>query len=69
MGGTADLRNTYGASRTQTAFDEYFHTADVRKLVTRKYSYIVYYTIDEAGEEIIILTIQHPSRKREHEDA
>jgi toxin ParE1/3/4 len=41
----------------------------VRKLVTRKYPYLVYYTVDEAGEEIIILTIQHPAREREHEDA
>jgi toxin ParE1/3/4 len=41
----------------------------VRKLVTRKYPYLVYYTVDETGEEIIILTIQHPTREREHEDA
>ena len=41
----------------------------VRKLVTRKYPYLVYYTVDEAAEEIIILTIQHPAREREHEDA
>jgi toxin ParE1/3/4 len=41
----------------------------VRKLVTRKYPYLVYYTIDQAAEEIVILTIQHPARKREHEDA
>jgi len=30
MGGTADLRHRYGASRTPTAFDEFFHTADFR---------------------------------------
>ncbi len=30
MGGCADLRNVYGASRSQTPFDELFHTADVR---------------------------------------
>lgn len=41
----------------------------VRKLVTRKYPYLVYYTVDETSEEIVILTIQHPARKREHEDA
>jgi toxin ParE1/3/4 len=41
----------------------------VRKLVTQKCPYLVYYTVDEAGEEIIILTIQHPAREREHEDA
>ena len=31
IGGFADLRNAYGASRTGTAFDEYFHTADFRR--------------------------------------
>ena len=41
----------------------------VRKLVTRKYPYLVYYRVDEAANEIIILTIQHPAREREHEDA
>ena len=41
----------------------------VRKLITRKYPYLVYYTVDETGEEIIILTVQHPARKREHDDA
>jgi hypothetical protein len=30
-GGLADLRSVYGASRVGTAFDEFFHTADVRR--------------------------------------
>ena len=41
----------------------------VRKLVTRHYPYLVYYTADESIEEIIIITIQHPAREREHSDA
>jgi toxin ParE1/3/4 len=41
----------------------------VRKLVTRRYPYLVYYTADESAEEIIILNIQHPAREREHSDA
>ncbi len=41
----------------------------VRKLVTRKYPYLVYFTVEEATEEIVIVTIQHPARAREHEDA
>src|SRR5450759_1736356 len=41
----------------------------VRKLVTRRYPYHVYYTADESAEEIIIITIQHPAREREHSDA
>ena len=42
---------------------------DVRKLVTRQYRYIVYYSIEHATKEILVLTIQHPARKREHDDA
>jgi hypothetical protein len=30
MGGFADLRHVYGADRVGTAYDEFFHTADVR---------------------------------------
>ena len=30
-GGVADLRDVLGATMTNTAFDEYFHTADVRR--------------------------------------
>ena len=40
----------------------------VRKLVTPKYRYLVYYTIDEGAEEVVILTIQHPARSREYRD-
>ena len=40
----------------------------VRKLVTPKHRYLVYYTIDEGAEEIVILTIQHPARSREYRD-
>ena len=41
----------------------------MRKLVTRRYPYLVYYTVDDRAEEIIILAIQHPAREREHSDA
>jgi toxin ParE1/3/4 len=40
----------------------------VRKLVTRRYRYLVYYTIDAVAEEIIVITIQHAAREREYED-
>lgn len=42
--------------------------ADVRKLVTRKYPYVVYYSLDQASDEIVILTIRHSARAREYED-
>jgi toxin ParE1/3/4 len=41
----------------------------VRKFVTRKYAYLVYYTVDEEAEEIVILNVKHPARRREHDDA
>ena len=41
----------------------------VRKLVARRYPYIVYYTADDIAEEVVVLSIQHPSREREHSDA
>jgi toxin ParE1/3/4 len=41
----------------------------VRKLVTSKYRYLVYYTVNEATEEIIILNVKHPARRRDYEDA
>ncbi len=31
IGGWADLRNNYGASKTNSAFDEYYHMADFRR--------------------------------------
>jgi toxin ParE1/3/4 len=34
-----------------------------------KYRYLVYYTIDEGSEDVVILTIQHPARSREYRDA
>jgi toxin ParE1/3/4 len=41
---------------------------DVRKLVTRKYSYLVYYRIDRADDVIVVLTIQHHARRRQYQD-
>lgn len=41
----------------------------VRKIVTRRYFYVVYYTVDEAAGDIVILAIQHPAREHEYSDA
>ena len=41
----------------------------VRKIVSRKYAYLIYYTIDADAEEIIVLNVNHPAQKREHSDA
>lgn len=40
----------------------------VRKLVVGTYPYLVYYTVDPLAGEIVVLTIQHPSRERGYED-
>jgi plasmid stabilization system protein ParE len=44
-------------------------TEGVRKLVTSRFGYLVYYSIDAAHDEIIVLAVKHPAREREHEDA
>ena len=41
----------------------------VRKIVTRRYSYRIYYMADEATDEIIVVAIRHPARRPEHSDA
>ena len=43
-------------------------TEGVRKVVTRKYPYLVYYTLDEVENEIIILNVKHPARERNYSD-
>jgi toxin ParE1/3/4 len=44
-------------------------TPGVRKLVTRRYSYLVYYRLDMDAHEILILRIRHPARKRKYQNA
>lgn len=43
-------------------------TVGVRKLVTRRYPYRVYYRVDDSAKEVVILTVQHPARDRQFED-
>jgi len=43
-------------------------TTGVRKLVTRRFSYLIYYAVDDAAEEIIILSVQHPAQERAYSD-
>ena len=40
----------------------------VRKLITRRYPYLIYYKIDDVADEIVVLTIRHSAREREHSD-
>ena len=41
---------------------------DVRKLVVPRYPYLIYYTVDQTSEQILIVTIQHSARQREYSD-
>jgi plasmid stabilization system protein ParE len=41
---------------------------DVRKLVTPRYRYLVYYTIEQDTGEVVILPIRHPFRSRQYQD-
>lgn len=41
----------------------------IRKFVVRRYAYLIYYTVDDAMEEIIILNVKHSAQRREYEDA
>jgi plasmid stabilization system protein ParE len=41
----------------------------VRKFVTQRYGYLIYYLADEAGEEIVVLNVKHPARERDFDDA
>ncbi|HWK97986.1 MAG TPA: type II toxin-antitoxin system RelE/ParE family toxin [Pseudolabrys sp.] len=40
----------------------------IRKLVTSKYAYLIYYLHDEVADEVVVLNIKHPARAREHVD-
>ena len=75
-------RNPHAAKRVSAAIDESLRyltlfpragraqtTEGVRKLVTRKYAYIVYYSVDDNAGEIAILADKHPAQQREHDDA
>jgi toxin ParE1/3/4 len=41
----------------------------VRKVVVRKYKYLIYYTWDEDERRISILTIRHGARRRRYSDS
>ncbi len=41
----------------------------VRKLVTSRYRYLIYYIIDEPAQEIVILSVKHSAQDRENQDS
>jgi toxin ParE1/3/4 len=44
-------------------------TEGVRKFVTPRYAYLIYYTVDETAGEIIILSVKHSAQSRDYDDA
>jgi toxin ParE1/3/4 len=52
-------RFPYSGSRTDTE--------PVRKVVVRRYPYIVYYVVDTERRELVIVTIQHGARNQPFE--
>jgi mRNA-degrading endonuclease RelE of RelBE toxin-antitoxin system len=36
--------------------------------VTPRYSYLIYYTIDDATDEVVVVAIQHSARRRDYAD-
>ena len=40
----------------------------VRKLVTPRYGYLIYYLVDALDDSLVVLSVQHPARERGHED-
>jgi plasmid stabilization system protein ParE len=43
-------------------------TEGVRKVVTRRYPYFIYYRVDDSVDEIVVLGVKHPARERDHSD-
>lgn len=74
-------RSPYGATRVRSAI---LHTLEnlarfprlgrsqavegVRKFGTPRYPYLIYYTIDELNDQIVVLSIRHSARRSEMED-
>jgi plasmid stabilization system protein ParE len=42
--------------------------AKVRRQVTRRYPYLIYYQIDLAAGEVIVLSVRHAAQQRDFED-
>jgi toxin ParE1/3/4 len=76
------LRNPTAATRVRAAIYESLQdiilfpqigrrqqTEGVRRFVTPRYAYLIYYTVDETAGEIVILSVKHSAQSRDHEDA
>jgi plasmid stabilization system protein ParE len=75
-------RNPAAADRVSAAVDRNLQTLarfprigrrqrveGVRKFITSPFRYRIYYRLDEAADEIVILSVSHPARRSAHSDA
>ena len=74
-------RNPEAAVRVRTAVDKSFknlvlfpysgrkqEVEGVRKIATRRYPYLIYYRADGVAGQIVIISIRHSARARDHSD-
>jgi plasmid stabilization system protein ParE len=40
----------------------------VRRVLTKTYRYLIYYTVDNEAAEVVVLNVKHPAAKREYFD-
>jgi plasmid stabilization system protein ParE len=40
----------------------------IRKFVTGKYPYLIFYRIDDKRDELVVLSVRHPARERPFSD-
>ena len=70
--GAKHVRNAIRATLSQlTKFPRLANlqaTPGVHKIITAKYPYLIYYTIDDTAGTISVVTIRHASQRREFED-
>ena len=82
IAGYLGARNPVAADRVREAIDESVQKLTafpligrrqtergVRRLVTRRYRYLVYYLVDEAADEVVILNVKHRAQDRDYSDA
>ena len=61
----------YGTLRLLIAFPQLGRkqsVESVRKIVTRRYSYIVYYLVDDQADAVVILSVKHRAQARDYSD-
>ncbi len=76
-----NARNPQGSKRVRTAILDTFRLLllfpdsgrvlrqGMRKIVTRRYGYVVYYSVDDVAEELTILSVRHAAQQRDPSDA